>query len=244
MNYSTLAHYLSFNIWKDFIPAPKGVYSFAGSAFGALGIGYAYGFMARAVYPKVGIVPFHYAVWFGVAFQIKQLIQLNAFLFKKFLSSRSYLEKLKNLPDDELSLKNQARRYCWKVIDCKNRCLQAVDGVVCRLFNIRPHQEIKADNVQKASFIEMCRYRIWPVFKSTLLDTVSSSIAHSLVNRLGFTLPVQTVVPLFIWIRSIMQNIILIPALHVQIRFYKQLMIDGVSITPRREWIQQFLPVL
>jgi hypothetical protein len=180
----------------------------------AAATGYVYGLAGRVVYPNTGISPLHYSIWFTLAFQIKQFVHLLEGNFHDFLGVRSYLEQLEELSEDELDLSDLLRYHCWKIIQLKNHVLQTIDGIFVSALNIRPYDEITPDNVEEASFLEMCRYRIWPVFKLAVLETVSFSVAYRLCNSMGFSLPARTAVPLIVVISSIIRDIILIPALY------------------------------
>jgi hypothetical protein len=237
-----------FNL-NHFIPAPHRLYSFGGSTFVAAGIGYGYGLIGRAVYPKAGITPLNYAIWFAVAYQIKQCIDLTENRFQNFLRFKAYLEDLERTPEDQLDLKNQIRYHCWRVIQLKNNCLNAIDQAVSRIFRIRAYHAVTEANVQDASFLEMCRYRMWRVFKSTVIDNVSSLLAYQLTNRVGFTLPNHTAVPFFIVIQSIIKDVLLVPALYFYARTCNQIANDigegdKIAAGYRESWIRYFLPVL
>ena len=99
-----------------------------------------------------------------------------------------------------------------------------------------------------ASFCEMRRYRIWPVFKSTIIDTISSRIAYQLTNTRGFTLPYHASATLFIVVRSIVKDILL-PALYIYARVCSQLANELGEGNPRAAayrvvWIRRFLSSL
>jgi hypothetical protein len=215
----------------------------------AAAIGGVYGLIGRVVYPKAGISSLNYAFWFACAFQIRECINLLEFRFEKFMGVSAYFERLEKIPEDRLDLKDKIRYHCWKVVHLKNYCLQTLDQLACKIFSIRPCQEVRANNVENASFLEMCRYRIWPIFKSTLIDTMSSGLAYRVSNGMGFTLPKQASAALFIVIRSIIKDILLIPALYVYARVCSQLAEelqeeDKHSVVYRVVWIQRFLPPL
>lgn len=235
---------------NQFLPAaPARFYSSAGSTVVAAAIGGAYGFIARILHPTAGISPLHYAIWFALAFQIKEFVYAIENQFEDFLEVEAYLEKLEQTPEDELDLDDLIRYHCWKVIHLKNRVIRAIDSVFTTIFQIRPYDEINEDNVEEASFVEMCRYRIWPVFVSTLLDTASFALAHYFSNGMGFTIPDRTAVPLLIVIRSIVKDIIIVPALYVYARFCNKMAdnleeSDERSSRYRAKWIRWCLPTL
>lgn len=234
---------------ENFLPAPNRLYSVAGSTFIAAAIGGSYGLIGRIVCPKAGIIPLHYAVWFAVAFQIKECINFGEIYFENFLGIGSYLDKLERIPEDELDLEDRIRFHCWKVIHLKNKSLKTIDRVISQFLDIRPYSDVREDGIKNASFLEMCRYRAWPVFKSTIVDAVSSALAYRLTHQMRLTLPAQTAVPLFIVIRSIVKDIILIPAMHVYARFCNQLA-DEIGEKDKRArayrvyWIYRFLPAI
>lgn len=238
------------------LPAvPSRFFTSVGSTFLAAALGGAYGLIGRVVYPKAGISPLHYSVWFALAFQIKEFIIAIESNFDHFLGVKDRLEKLEQVPEDELDVNDLIRFHTWKFIQLKNHFIQRVDDIFSKITRIRPFDEVDQDNVAEASFLEMCRFRIWPVFKATILDGMSFSIAHHLSNGLGFTLPNATAVPLLIVIRSIFKDIILVPALHIYVRICNQIanQLDDDSteddhhensINYRAKWIHKCLPSL
>ncbi len=234
----------------QFIPAvPKSFYSSAGSTFIAAAVGGTYGFLGRIIYPNAGISPLHYAVWFALAFRVKQVIFSLEKNLEQFLGEETDLERFKDVPKDQLEGCDFIRLHCWEVMGLTNQTLKQIDHVFSRLFNIRPAEEITADNVADASFFEMCRYRIWPIFKMTILDTLSFALAHRLSNSINFTIPDQTAVQLLLVIRSIVQDIILIPALYMYARICNQIadhLIDDDDGMAAYwvEWIHWCLPAL
>jgi hypothetical protein len=235
--------------WSHFLPAPARLYSSAGSTIVAAAIGGIYGLAGRVIYPKAGISSLNYAVWFACAFQIKECINLLEFHFESFMGVSAYFEELEKTPEDQLNLKDKIRYHCWRIVHLKNHCLRALDQAACKILAIRPSQDISAHNVEDASFLEMCRYRIWPVFKSTIIDTVCSGLAYRVTNGMGFTLPQQASATLFIVIRSIIKDILLIPALYVYARVCNHLAEelgdgDQRSTIYRVVWIRRFLPSL
>lgn len=232
-----------------FIPAPDRLYSSGGSLCLAATTGAVYGLIGRVIYPRAGIIPLHYAIWFAVAYQIKECINLLEGRFEDFIGVRTYLEKLEQIPEDELDLEDWIRYYCWKIINVKNNCIKTIDSLVSKLLDIRPYQEVMQDNVQDASFLEMCRYRVWHVFKSTIIHTVSITLGYQLTAGMGFTLPSRTSVRLLLVIQSVVKGILLVPALHVYARFCNKLA-DEIGEEDERAahyritWIRRFLPAL
>ncbi len=229
--------------------APDRFYNGAGSAITAAAIGGVYGLIGRVIYPKAGISPLNYAIWFLLAYQIKLAINLLETRFDDFIGVGAYLEALERVPEDQLDLKDQFRYHCWKVIQLKQKCVKVADQIFSRIFHIRPYQEVTPENVQNASFLEMCRYRIWPVFKSTILNTLSFSLAYKLSNKMGFTLPARTSASLLYVIQSIIKDIILVPALYIYVAFCNRLadnLGEGGEVAEayRSYWIRRFLPVL
>lgn len=209
--------------WNRFIPSPERLPSFASSMVIAAAIGGGYGLIGRVVYPRAGISPLNYAIWFATAYQIKECFHFAEKYLEGFLGVGAYLEKLEKIPEDQLDLQDQIRYHSWKMINLKNNFLKKLDQIASHILGIRPSQEINEKNVEKASFLEMCRYRVWRVFKETILDTISSSLAYHLTGGMGFTLPSRTAVPLFIIMRSIVKDILLVPALYVYANFCNQL---------------------
>lgn len=245
-----ISHFLPSVDASQFLPAvPTRFMSSVGSTFIATATGYTYGLVGRILYPNTGISPLHYATWFTLAFQIQQFVFLIEINIHDFLGVRSYLEELENVSEDELDLSDLVRYYCWEIIQIKNQTVQAIDGVFVRVLNIRPYDEINSDNVEEASFFEMCRYRMWPVFKLAVLETVSFSLAYRLCNSMGFSLPARTAVPLIVVISSIVKDIILIPALHCYVHWCNEMankVEDGneEAFTYRAKWFRSFLPSL
>lgn len=234
---------------ERYLPAPDRFYKSAGSMVAAAAFGAAYGLIGRVVYPQAGINPLHYAIWFTVAYQIKYCFNLIENHFEEFMGVAAYFHELEKVPEDELDVQDQIRYHCWKIIHLRNAALKRIDEVFSYVFRIRPYQEVKEDNVEDASFLEMCRYRIWRVFKSALLDTLSSAAAYRLTNSMGFTLPDRTSVPLFLIMRSLVLDILLIPSLHLYARFCNQLADelgegDQNASQLRAKWLKDILPAL
>lgn len=234
---------------SGFLPTPKSFYSSARSTFVAAMVGGAYGLVGRVIYPKQGIFPVNYTLWFAGAFQIKECFELFQRHFKVFLGVTDYLEQLEYIPENELDLEDQLRHQIWKIIQLKNHCIKTVDAVFCRIFNLRSYQEVTIRNVYEASFLEMCRYRIWKIFKLTILDTISFSITHRLLNTLGFHIPQYMSVPLLLLIRSIVRDIILVPALYSYARFCNTLVNelgngDKYAASIQEKFINYLLPEL
>lgn len=249
-NSSSFTSFISQFHFTDFLPAAPDRFSSVGSTLLSAAIGGAYGLIGRVIYPKAGISPLHYAIWFVLAFQIKQFILSAQCHFGNFLGVKDYLEELENVPEDELDLHDLVRYHSWKVIQLKNHVLHVIDQFFYQIFDIRPYEEIDAENVEEASFLEMCRYRMWPIFKLTVLETLSFALAHRLLNAMGFTIPSQTAVPLFIIIRSVVRDIILVPAVYVYARLCNKLAdhlddgSDEKAAAYRANWIKWCLPAL
>lgn len=214
-------------------PAPYYFYSVAGSVVTAPALGLSYGLIGRVTYPNAGIIPMNYAIWFTIAYQIKYVIQKLENLFEQYLGVKAYLKTLEKTPEDQLDLQNKFRVRCWKVIRFKNRVIKKVDDFFSKMFKIRLSCEVTEANVDKASFLEMCRYRIWKVFKMAVYDTISSALAYPLTNRLGFLLPEKTAVPIFLIIRIFFTNIVLIPSIYLFLRS-----------TTRFQWTRDYIPAL
>lgn len=234
---------------QHYFPAPERFYSPASSMFVAAGLGYGYALIGRVVYPNTGIIPAHYAIWFTVAFQIKYCITHLENRFEKFMGVEHYIEKLQEVPEEELKVSDQLRYHIWKVIKLKDLAVKKIDAVFSGIFHIRPYMEIKEENVDKASFIEMCRYRVWSVFKLTILNSVSSVLAYHLTKEMGFSLPSRTSVQLFIVIQSIVVNILFVPAVYTYFNFCNALIDwlgegDEKADYLRKSWIGYFLPKL
>lgn len=224
-----LSYLTSLNLFDLCFPAPFYVYSFAGSIVVASALGAAYGLIGRVSYPSAGISPLNYAVWFTVAYQIKTVIDKIENYFENGL--KDYLKGVENIPEDQLKVQNNLKVRLWKVIRFKNSLVTKVDGYFSSIFKIRPYQEVYQEDVNQASYLEMCRYRIWKVFKLAVYDTLSSAAAFSLLNRAGLFLPEKTVVPIFLIVRTILFNIVLIPTLHLYFRW-----------TDRFQWARNYLP--
>ena len=250
MNALPFVQFLSELKLDRLIPAPDRFYtSAAGSIFAAAAFGAVYGLVGRVIYPNARISPLHYAIWFTTAFQIKYSVNFIENQFEKFMGVGAYLDELEKAPEDELDLEDRIRCHCWKVIQFRNTALKKIDGAISGIFNIRPYQVVTADNVSDASFLEMCRYRVWRVFKWTILDTISFSIAYRLTNGMGFTLPARTSVPLFIVMSSIVRDILLIPSLYLYARFCNDLAeelgeSDQRASHYRAVWLRNILPAL
>ncbi len=245
VNFNQLTPYLHY--FDRLIPNPQKLYSKSCSNVAAAAFGAVYGLIGRAIYPQAGIIPSHYAVWFAIAYQIKQCVQSIEANFDQFLGIGAYLNKLE-ADEDQLDLTNRIRYRCWQAVHTKNQCLQSIDRIVCKCLHLRPYQDIKKDNVQDASFLEMCRYRMWPVFKRTVLDTISFAVAYRFCNQIGLTLPARTAVPFLLVIRSIVKDILFIPALHMYARLCKKAA-DHVDDDPeahpyRTKFLQYVLPSL
>jgi hypothetical protein len=242
--------------WESFIPDPSHFYSSAnifccsaGSMVAAAAFGGTYGLIGRVIYPQAGIIPFHYAIWFTVAFQIKTCINLLESHFALFLSLEKYFEKLESVSEHGFGIKDRIRYQCWKVIHLRTAVMTAVDDCFSWMFNVRPSYEVTSNNVEDSSFTEMCRFRIWKVFKATILDTVSSSLAWQMTTRMGFSLPNKTAVPLFIIIQSIVSGIFLLPSLHIYMRFCDHVANgigghDKPGAQIRAKWLSNYLPAL
>lgn len=228
---TSMSYLMGLNLFDLCFPAPFYVYSFAGSLVVAPALGAAYGLIGRVSYPNAGISPLNYSVWFTVAFQIKMLIDKVESFFENKL--KDYLKGIENIPEDQLELQNNLKVRLWKVIRFKNKVVKKVDDYFSNLLKIRPLHEVTKENVDRASYLEMCRYRIWKVFKLAIYDTLSSAAAFSLLNRAGLFLPEKTVVPLFLIFRTILFNIGLIPTLYLYLRS-----------TNHYQSIRQYLPVL
>ena len=241
MNELAFAQFVTYIPFYEYLPAPDRFYtSAAGSLAGAALLGAATGLAGRVIYPTSGISPLHYSIWFSIAFEIKYGYDcVKAYLEQLLKKGPS----LKGTEDEELGWGDCLRRHYWRLIARKDSSLEAVDGVVSRLLNIRPYTEIHAENVANASFIEMCRYRVWRVFKATIIDTICFALAYRLTHRIGFSLPGRTSVPLFIVLRSLVRDILLIPSLHLYARFCSELAEDE-KYQERAQWLRSILPAL
>lgn len=237
---------LTFDFFR-FAPQPDRLYGLAGSTVLAAVIGCTYGLIGRVVYPSSGIYPLNYALWFAVAFQINHFINKIDFSFKKFIHRGNYFQE--GISVTRSNLEGIIRRKCWKMNRLKNKYLLSLDYLVCQILHIRPYYKIKRSNVYDASFFEMCRYRVWKVFKSTIIDTASSMIAYRLLVKAGITLPGRTAVPFFIAIRSIVTEVLLIPALYFYARLCSELVGElgngsQKAARYRALWIRKLLPAL
>lgn len=233
-----------------FLPVvPDRIFSSVRSGVVAAGAGYAYGYIGRVIYPNSGISPLNYAVGFALAFQIKQFAVLLEDDFRDFLGVGNYLENLEKLSESELDLEDFVRCRCWKMIQFKNQILKEIDCICVKVLHIRPYEEVTKKNVEESSFLEMCRYRIGPVFKLAVLEMLSFSISYRLSNGMGFSLPPRTSAPLIVVISSIINEIIFIPGLYVYVRWSNQVgdQIDGNDAylsAQRAKWIRSCLPPL
>ncbi len=235
--------------WNRMIPGPERLHASAGSLLVAGAMGGAYGLIGRVVYPKAGIIPLHYAIWFAAAYQIQETFILLKNHFEDFLGVTAYLEKLEQIPEDELELDDQIRYHCWKIMSLKNQLVQMIDRIVVKYLGLRPIDDVTEDNVEDASFLEMCRYRAWRVFKATLLASVSSALAYHLTNGTGFALPNHTRVPLFIVMQSIVKDILFVPAAYMYVRACNHLVDqlgdqDVRAASLRERLFRRFLPAL
>lgn len=229
------------------MPAPGHLFTSVGSLGLAAAVGGTYGLIGRVISPQSGINPINYAIWFVVAYQIKQLYERLEVEGKHFLGARHYFNYLERLDDDEMSFGDQLRFACWKVIVVKDYVLTKIDDCFSYVMNIRPYREVTAENVQDASFIEMSRFRLWNVFKSTIVDNTSFSLAHGLTHKMGFALPMHTSIPLFILVQSIAKNIFLVPMLYKYMHFCNYLAAEidegaESTATQRAEWLKRILP--
>jgi len=235
---------------SDFLPAtPNRFASSVGSTFMAAVWGGAYGLLARAIHSDAKISSLHYAAWFSLAFQLKECICLIEGRFDSFLRVKAYLNCLENLKEDKLNLRDLVCYHFWKVIQLKNSILQRMDQICIALLNIRPFEEVDTSNIEEASFFEMCRYRIWPVFKTTVLETVSFALAHSLLKKMGFILTDRTAVPYLLVIRSIVKDIIFVPALYIYLKLCNRMADrldeeDEHASSYRVKWMRFYLPDL
>lgn len=241
MNYSSLLSYLPRIPVEQYIPAPDRFYSSAGSLLGAAAIGALYGLAGRVVYPQAGIFPLHYSIWFTVAFQIKSTVTFLGNRADKFMHTGTPFEEMEKVSRGKLSWKDQIRYPYLKGVELKNSLLKSIDDVASKRLHIRPYSEIKQENVAEASFLEMCRYRVWRVFRETLLETACSVIAYQITTTVGFSLPARTSVPLFILARSFMKDIVFVPSLH----YYARLVIDQKKNAQSGiTWIRKLLPAV
>lgn len=254
--YTPLLNFLPLSHLASYFHTPDKLYSSAGSALAAAGIGAGAGLVGRAVYPDSGIVPLHYSVWFGLAYQIKSFITLVESRFDGFMDIGAYIEFLEQIPEDALDFKDQFRYNAWKIIRYKTVVLNKIDQLYCYVFSVRPYAQVTVDNVYQSSFMEMCRYRVWKVFKSTIVDAVSISLAYHLCNATGFILPARSSAPLILIIQSITVRIIMVPALYCYINAWNKKNVpavdaaEGENATPiqaialpkRILWLNKLLP--
>jgi hypothetical protein len=222
-----------------FVTTPTYLFNQADSSHFALVIGGTYGLLGRAVFPQKGINPINYAIWFVVAFQIKKLIQNWETQLSQNLNSDAAPNEHKLLP--------RIRQYYRSGRDFKDMVLNKVDTAVCFLFGLRPYDQITKENVQDALFLEMCRFRLWNVFKSTIIDNASFAIARTVTHQLGFTLPSHTSIPVFLATEVIIRNIVCLPLIYKYMDFSNRLEIDVSPVsTPseRASVFKQLLPAL
>ncbi|WP_068469205.1 hypothetical protein [Candidatus Protochlamydia phocaeensis] len=227
-----------------FLPAPDHVYSSAQSIGMAAAAGALYGLGVRVLYSQNNWAPLSYAACFVLAYQIKQSCM---WLGKRGLDYIAEAEQLQH--SSVLSSKDRLRVYAWKVIQSYQGLVRRIDEAVSRLLGIRPSYSVTQDNVKEASFLEMCRFRIWSVFRDTILNQISFSIAYRFSNRVGLHLSNRGAVPLFLIIQGIVQNILFIPLLYKYAHFCNRLAghldKDAVSTVPQRaKLIGSFLPPL
>lgn len=228
------------------LPDPASLFQSVGSMGLAAAAGAGYGVVARFISPNTGIYPIHYAAWFVVAYKIKEILnhceeQAGIFIGNEEpQSDASFIEQ---------SFAEKVRLTIWKTIHFKNSLLHAIDGIFCIALNMRPFCEVTAANVEDASFIEMCRFRMWNVFKTTILDFVSILSTHRLVQLAGLSLPARTSVPFFLMVQTIVQNILLAPILYKYLNFCDHLAaeldLESARIAAERaRWIRDWLPSL
>lgn len=179
-----------------------------------------YGLVGRKIFPKTGINPINYAVWFIVAFQIKKVFEQWELQALQTLNAKFSPEIL------ESNFIKQTRYYYRIGTYLKDILLSKIDLCFSYVFSIRCCHLVTQENVQDASFLEMCRFRVWNVFKSTIIDNASFAIARVVTHHLGFALPMHTSIPIFLAIETIIQNIILVPLIYKYMDFCNHLDLD------------------
>lgn len=233
---------------ERFIPGPERFFKPAGNVVAAAAFGASYGLIGRVLYPKDAIYPVEYALWFTVAFQIKSVILMCEDQCEQFLGVGTYFSKWDKPPSEPVTWRDHIRSRCWKIVVVRNTVVKKIDAIFSGILNLRPYQEITAANVYDASFLEMCRYRIWSVFKSTLVATFTSFLARQLLVHVGYTFPFITTVNYYIAASAILQDIIFIPSLCLYLRVWDPLgekSGEGVGGEKRQvSWVRQYLPAL
>ena len=197
------------------IPTVNSYFSAAGSLLLASGVGVAYGLIGRFIYPRAGIYPLHYGIWFGLAFQIKYILtEIIGKRYRKFCElGIHHIENKKDIFAKE-GIVDQACTLWWKVIYVRYKTMKAVDKVFSKVFKVRRSREITHANVKDASFLEMCRYRLWPIFKKSVVENVAFSVAYHATTFIGLALPLNTAVSTLLVIHSIAIQIIFVSAFH------------------------------
>ncbi|MBA2368285.1 MAG: hypothetical protein H0V82_04590 [Candidatus Protochlamydia sp.] len=228
------------------LPDPTSLFQSAGSLGLAAVAGAGYGMAARILYPNSGIYPTHYALWFILGYKIKEIVCICDEQAQIFIGAAIPREDALWL---ERSLTQKGRLIAWKAIHLKNLLLKPIDRILCYTLNLRPFNEVTSSNVAEASFLEMCRFRMWNVFKTTIFDFVSILSAHRLTQLAGISLPSRTSVPLFLMVQTIAQNILLAPLLYKYLNFCDhvaaELDLESARIASERaRWIRNWLPSL
>lgn len=227
----------------DHLPVipPDQVYGKAGSVFMAAIIGGGYGLIARTISPDAGIYPFHYMAWFATAYQIKWLMEVIG-----EISWNRYLQRpVESYP----KFSHLIHRFSLHITDDLQMLVKTIDTFVSLSLNIRPANLVNAENIEEAAFLEMCRFRMWRVFKETILDMSSFTLAHRLTRKLHISLPNRTAIPFFLVIRSIAIGIVIVPCCHLYARFLNHLIgtldkEDKWAIKRRIRWINRLMPDL
>lgn len=205
------SQYLSSLHIQQYFPAPEWLCKTAASSLILAGaVGGAYGLIGRVVYPRAGIIPLHYSLWFALAYLISSCVRHVENRFEQFMGKPN----IENQKPSDMDVFDQIRYHAWRVILVRDAALKKIDALFSRLFRVRAYDEVNEQNVRAASYVEMCRYRVWSVFKSTVLYEVSTFSAYQLTRAIGFSLPSRTAVPLLIAIGSIVGEILLVPALY------------------------------
>ena len=228
------------------LPDPASLFQSVGSMGLAAAAGAGYGVVARFIAPNAGIYPLNYAVWFVVAYKIKEILNLCEEQANIFLGNET---QQSDLSIQTISWADSVHQTVWKMIHIKNTLLGAIDRLFCLVLNMRPFNEVTSANVEEAAFFEMCRFRMWNVFKTTVLDFISIIGAHRLLLLARLSLPARTSVPFFLMVQTVVQNILLAPLLYKYLNFCDHLAaeldLESARIAAERaRWIRDWLPSL
>ncbi|MCE2983723.1 MAG: hypothetical protein LW832_09190 [Parachlamydia sp.] len=226
------------------MPDPSSLFKPIGSWGLAAIAGGTYGYIARSISPNDGIYPAHYALWFIVAYRIKETLDEWEDHFNAYLG-----DSTPAINWTEADSKERFRLLYWKVLERKSEVVKATDWVFGFLFGLRPFEEVTEANVSQSSFLEMCRYRTWNVFKLTIKDHISILSSHRIMQLAGFALPAHTRVPFFLTAEILVKNILLVPFLYRYLNVCDRMAAGleleaATALAERAQWIRSWLPKL